>query len=438
VGDKIIMQPSGAFMPTGLYTSAFYLRDALAMVGVEMDVIAITPYKGALDQFSQAGESAETAAQIGWILDSRYQQIVSAIAAGRGVSTDAVTAMIDGGIYTDQQALDAGYLDGLVYEEDLPAFLNATTLVSLQRAVKRLKIPPPLPFSPDAVAIIPIMGMMMDGESAAPPVDLPFQVPVVGDETAGSDTIVRQIRAVIEDDSAKAVVLYVDSGGGAVTAASAMGRALEALAKTRPIVVYMHSVAASGGYWVATPSQWIMAQAGTITGSIGVVLGKAVASRTPSLLHIGTSEHTRGANADVFSTSRPFSESQRAAMRAGVEHTYREFVQRVADSRHMTFEQVDAISGGRVWTGEQALANGLIDEIGDLRGAIRKARSLANLPDHAPTFLVEADDAWIPPQAKAEIVPAAARSADGILYALRNAQRIGNARAQVILPWRLR
>src|SRR6185369_2876135 len=140
-----------------------------------------------------------------------------------------------------------------------------------------------------------------------------------------------------------------------------MTSALAELAKDRPLVVYMNGVAASGGYYIATPARWIVAQPGTITGSIGVLTAKPITRGALERLRVNTVELTRGANASIFSDSAPFSDAQRAQMRQLIEHVYQQFIQRVADSRKMSVEAVDAVGGGRVWMGVQALERGLVD-----------------------------------------------------------------------------
>lgn len=201
--------------------------------------------------------------------------------------------------------------------------------------------------------------------------------------------MVQQVRALMKDERAAAVVLFIDSGGGAVIAAEAMTSALEALAKTRPLVVYMNGVAASGGYEIATPARWIVAQPGTITGSIGVITAKLVTGGLREKLHAHSVEFTRGANANLFSDNAPFDEAQRAQMRASIVHFYEVFISHVARARGLTVEAVDAVGGGRVWTGAQAITHGLVDELGDVRAAIRKACALADLPDDTPVVIVE-------------------------------------------------
>jgi protease-4 len=238
------------------------------------------------------------------------------------------------------------------------------------------------------------------------------------------------VRALIKNESVGAVVLFVDSGGGAVIAAEAMTSALQELSKKCPLVVYMNGVAASGGYEVATPARWIVAQPGTTTGSIGVVTAKLVAGGLQEKLRAHSADFSRGANAGIFSSQQPFTDAQRAQIRAAVEHYYDQFVSRVASARNMTSEAVDAIGGGRVWTGAQALSHGLVDELGDVWKAIAKARALAKLPEDTPVTIVSRKSKPLPP-----LVSEAATPAAYLDYCLTNARAIASGTAQALLPF---
>lgn len=424
--DEIILQPGGELATVGLRQQAVFLKDALAMIGVSFDVVAISPYKGALDSLSRSEISPEGREQLEWLLDARYDLLVREIAAGRKQPVEAVRAMIDTAPHVEAAAASAGFVDAVLYEEQLPDHLDARHIVAWKRAQRLLMMPKPKSPSTDRyVAILPITGMMMPGESGSPPVDLPLPLPIVGDERAGDLTLVRQVRQLLEDENAAAVVLFIDSGGGAVITAEAMTSALMRLAETRPVVAFMNAIAGSGGYEVATPAQWIVAQAATITGSIGVVTAKVVTGGLRDRFGVQTVELTRGANADLFSEGMPFSETQRQQVRAMIEHSYHQFVEKVAHSRKMSPEAVDAVGGGRVWTGEQALERGLVDEIGGLAAALAKARELASLPDDARAVIIEPGGSWLPPKRK--------DAAAALTYALENAQALSTG-MQVIMP----
>lgn len=424
--DEIILQPGGELATVGLRQQAVFLKDALAMIGVSFDVVAISPYKGALDSLSRSEISPEGREQLEWLLEARYDLLVREIAAGRKQPVEAVRAMIDAAPHVEAAAASAGYVDAVLYEEQLPDHLDARHIVAWKRAQRLLLMPKPKsPSTNKYVAILPITGMMMPGESGSPPVDLPLPLPVVGDDRAGDLTLVKQVRQLLEDENAAAVVLFIDSGGGAVITAEAMTSALTRLAETRPVVAFMNAIAGSGGYEVATPAQWIVAQAATITGSIGVVTAKVVTGGLRDRFGVQTVELTRGANADLFSEGMPFSETQRQQVRAMIEHSYRQFVEKVARSRKMSPEAVDAVGGGRVWTGEQALERGLVDEIGGLAAALAKARQLASLPEDARAVILEPGGSWLPPRHK--------DAAAALTYALENAQALSTG-MQVIMP----
>ena len=429
--DQILLQPGGELMTIGLRQETVFLKDALAAVGVALDVVAISPYKGAFDQLSRDTVSPEAREQMEWLLDSRYDMLIADIAAGRGVPADDVRRMIAGAPHIDATALAAGYVDGVVHEEGLYTHLKAKHIVPMKRADKQLLIKPPKPTSERYVALLRVSGLMISGESAKPPADLP--IPFIGGERTGDLTLIQQIRVVMQDKNAAAVLLYVDSGGGAAIAAEAMTSALEELAKSRPLVVYMNAIAASGGYYVATPARWIVAQPGTITGSIGVVTAKPITRGLRERLHVNTFTLTRGANASLYSDIAPFSDGQRAQVRASIEAAYRRFLDRVARGREMTVEAVDSIGGGRVWTGAQAHAHGLVDELGDVRAALKKARALANLPDYAPVTFVGGKGKNLPPQLAEINLPGAS-----MRYLHASARAIANGMAQVLLPlwWR--
>jgi protease IV len=425
-GDEVILQPGGEVMTLGLRQEAVFLSDALDMVGVSFDVVAISPFKGALDQFSRSDISPEGREQLNWLLESRYQLIVDGIAEGRGITPDAVRAMIDSAPYLDDAALAAGYVDGVLTEEGLARRLNVKHLIPLDRARRSLRRLWRKP-SAQYVALLRVAGLMMPGESGAPPVNIP--IPFVGGERAGDLTVVRQVRNLMRNKQAAAVILYIDSGGGASMSAEAMTAALAELAQDRPLVVYMNNVAASGGYYIATPAQWIVAQPGTITGSIGVVSAKPVTRDLWEKLHVNRIEFVRGLNAALYSDAIPFTEQQRARVFESVTHIYNQFVAHVARSRKMSSEAVDAVGGGRVWTGAQANAHGLVDELGSLHAALDKARQLANLPDHAPLVMVQGKGKPLTAQLVEQSNPAAA-----LTYLRENIRALANGTTQMLLP----
>lgn len=385
--DEILLQPGGMLETSGLFSQQVFLKEGLAAAGLRFDAIAISPYKGAADSLTRAEPSAEGREQTNWLLDSIYEMIVDGIAATRKLKPETVKAMIDQAVHVTEDALSSGFVDGVLSEEALPEYLGVNKLTMWEEADSQLYLPL-RDFGGKYVAVLYAGGMIVDGESATPPSDVPVPVPFVGGERLGDVTLNQQTRHLMKDPACGALVLYIDSGGGSATASESMSSALAEFAKTRPLVVCMGGVAASGGYYIATPAHWIVAQPGSITGSIGVIMGKLVNSELLKKLRFNPVSYLRGENADLVAGKSPFSDAQRELMRASVEHIYQQFLERVAHSRDMSAAEIDGIGGGRVWTGQQALERGLVDELGDLHSALDKARQLAKLPETAPAVLI--------------------------------------------------
>lgn len=425
--DEMVLQPGGEVETIGLRSDAMFLKDALASVGVQLESVAISPFKGAYDMFTRNDMSPEGRAQLEWLLDSQFDIIVQGIAEGRKQPPEAVRAMIDLAPHLDDAALGAGYVDAVETEEDLHRRLNSKHILAWSAADKKL-LRKWRKSSEKYVALLNISGLMISGSSGKPPVDLP--IPFIGGERAGDLTVVQQVRRLMLDKNAASVILYINSGGGSASASEAMTSALAELAQDRPLIAYMDGVAASGGYYIATPARWIIAQPGTITGSIGVIGGKLITGGLFDKLRINRIELLRGANAGWMSDYAPYTPEQRARAFQSIEHIYHQFVNRVARSRKLTFEQVDAVAGGRVWTGVQAKGHGLVDELGDWRTALAKARQLADLPEHAPLVLAGGKGKPLPSQLAEKTNPASALD-----YLNENLIAVTSSAPQMLMPF---
>jgi len=428
--DQVLLQSGGTLYTTGLSRSVTFMKDGLAAVGLEVERVAVSPYKTAMDTFAEQDMSPELRQQMDWLLDSAFEQVVNAIADGRSMNVDDVQLMIDQAPHTDFEASEHGYVDGVVNAEGLSQFfeINAEMILDWEQAQNLVPIiwyPRPEKY----VGVLHLAGTIVDGESAKPPRDVPM--PFVGSQRIGSETVVQQIRHLMKQESLAALVVQIDSPGGSATASEAIASALDELAKTRPVVVFMNGVAASGGYYISTPAQWIVAQGGTITGSIGVISGKVTGGELLDKLRFNAVTLKRGANADIFDTNQGFTKSQREKIEAGILRTYEQFKARVATSRDMPLDDVEPLSGGRVWTGQQALEHGLIDEIGGLATALAKARELANLPEKSPAFMVSPDKKPLAPQLAAQVDPAAM-----LRYWQEGTQLILDGKAQMLMPMR--
>ncbi|MGB7341613.1 MAG: signal peptide peptidase SppA [Phototrophicaceae bacterium] len=402
--DKILLQTGGELSTIGLMRSQNFLKDSLDTIGLKADVVAISPYKGAGDALSRTEPSKEGEEQLNWLLDSQYQIMISGMAVGRNLPETAVREMINTSPHIGKNALEQGFVDAMLNEEDLVAHLGVKDIMLWEQADHALPLKMPRDQS-QYVAVIQASGTIVAGDSQNPPVDLP--IPLVGGERLGDITLVQQVRNLMNDDACVALVLYIDSPGGSAAASEAMASALDEFGKQKPIVVYMGSVAASGGYYIATPADYVFAQAGTITGSIGVISLKLVNNEMLKKLKFNPFYYQRGDNADMFAGNEGFSDAQRAKMRESIEYIYDIFIDRVAAARKMKREEVDAIGGGRVWTGQQALENGLVDELGGLHEAVAKARELAKVSENTPFGVMRGAGKPLPAQLAQQADPAA-------------------------------
>ncbi|MEX2355708.1 MAG: S49 family peptidase [Thermaerobacterales bacterium] len=380
-GDQILLQPGGSIAPLGIERSFVYLADTLAWAGLEADFLQSTPYKSAPEMLMQSEMSDEVREMANWLLDAQYEDLLAAVAAGRFVTRQAAAAFIDDSPYTDLEARERGFVDALVSQEELAGHLGGAgrpvRLAGWDQGRRRLLLPPVTPPG-KYVALIRIEGDIVDGRSRRGP-GKP-RIPLLLSNRAGDVTVVQAARRALADRRAAAVVLYIESGGGSATASEVMTAALEQLATRKPLVAVMGPVAGSGGYYVATPAKKIFAQPGTLTGSIGVVMGKIVSAGLMDRLRFHRHHISRGDNARLYDTARKFTDQERQRLGRHLDRFYRLFVDRVAAARHMTFASVDAVGGGRVWTGRQAVEHGLIDGLGGVNEALAEARKLAGLP----------------------------------------------------------
>ncbi|MEZ4833290.1 MAG: signal peptide peptidase SppA [Caldilineaceae bacterium] len=387
--DRLIMTPMTDWNVLGLHSEPTYLADALSWLGVDFDVVKIAPWKTAFDRFSRASMSDEAADQLNWLLDSLYHDLVIAIAQGRNLPADAVEGMIDSAPHTADATLAADLVDALGYEDELPWLLRVEEIANETgdpyerearfatfREAKRHLLRRPRRKVAGRVGVLSLAGTIMPGKSR----NFPVELPLLRDSLIGSTTVQQQVRAALKDNSLDAVVLHVDSGGGSALASDLMWRELSLLASHKPLVVYMGTVAASGGYYIAAPAQRIVAQSATMTGSIGVIIGKPVTGEAYAKAQVHRYSVRRGANADILSDQAHWGDVQRNQIEAQIQHSYTVFKQRVAEGRNLPFDDLDPICSGKVWTGAQALQNGLVDEIGDLHSAVNAAAHLADLP----------------------------------------------------------
>ena len=377
--DRIFVTPLSGWEVLGLHTTPTFLKDMLEKLGIEMDVVQIAPWKSALDTFARSEMSPEHAEQLHWLLESWYTDIVEAIATGRNLAIEQVKTLIDGAPWDAEQAQVHKLIDGIAYEDELATRLGTSEQSAMfqpYERVHRFLLRRPQPLSAKRIGVIAMLGSIMPGESQTQPIELP----IIGKQILGSTTAQQQIRAAREDESLAAVILHIDSPGGSALASDLIWRELQLLQQVKPVIAYMGNVAASGGYYIAMGACQIVAQRATLTGSIGVITGKAITAGAYAKAGANRTEMQRGAHAGLYADDHHWTGSERLKVEEGVHYIYEVFKRRVTQGRNLPYDTLDAVANGRVWTGKQAIALGLVDQLGDFSDAIEKACELAKLP----------------------------------------------------------
>lgn len=366
--------PPGTASPlTGLLAQFMFLGGLWEKLDIEMQVVKIREYKTAGDMLVNKEMSPYHREMANSLLDSMYGQVVDGIAVGRGLEPAAVRAAIDAGPATPEELQRAGLIDGAAYLGELRTTLVGEAeefLAGKDYAARRRPLPLPVAVS-GRVAIVYGVGPVTTGESRTNPFG--------GEATMGADTLVEAFEEVVRDDSIAAIVFRIDSPGGSALASDLIWRATRAAAERKPVIVSMSDVAASGGYYVAAGADRIVAQPGSITGSIGVVLAKPNVKGLLGKIGINTAELQRGELASMLSVTASFDAAELRRVNATMEYVYDLFLDRVAAGRSLDKEQVNAIGRGRVWTGTQAIDNGLVDEMGGFFDGINAAKLAAGI-----------------------------------------------------------
>ena len=370
--DEVYLHPRGMIDLRGVRAELLFVKSTLDKLGVEAEFERFGAYKDAPDMFLRENMSEASREAIGEVVDTLHETMVTAIAEGRGIDEPAVNALIAAGPFTAEQAKEHRLVDGLHYMDEVRAKLAEegeepkTMEVASYRAVTRRSS-----FSVDGrIALIYGVGAIVGGTNR--------EDSVFG-RVMGSDTIGDAFKTVREDDSIDAVIFRIDSPGGSDVASDVIWREAQLTREKKPVIVSMANVAASGGYWIAMASDTILAEPTTITGSIGIYAGKFNLSGLYEKVGVSRDGVSSTPNADFFSDNRSFTPEERAQFRAIVESGYRAFLERVAEARGKTTEEVHAVAQGRVWTGRSALEHGLIDELGGLERAIAIAKEKIDL-----------------------------------------------------------
>ncbi len=379
--DKVFLPPSGDIYMNGLAAQAMFFKGSLDKLGIEADVIQIGPkYKNAPDQYTRKEMGEGQREVIDAILDEYFGRFTGAIAESRQKSVEDVLELVNSAPYNAREAKELGLIDGALYREQVYNELKTQLGYQENDTLRTIRSSQYKEIPSDSlglnngerVAVIFASGPINIGRSN----DSPF-----GGEVVGSDTIVQAVNDAAADASIKAIILRVDSPGGSALASDLMWFALENAKAKKPVVVSMGDVAASGGYYISTNANKIVAQPSTLTGSIGVFMGKPVVRGFYDWLGISEEYVLRGKNAGIFRETVKWTPEERAKMESQTNSIYFDnFLPKVASGRDISTERANELGQGRVWTGTQARSNGLVDEFGGLEKAIQVAKELANLP----------------------------------------------------------
>lgn len=377
--EEIVCPESADFALHGLGVSMTFYRDALARIGVRFEKIAIDEYKNAFDTLVRQEMSPAHREQLDALLASFESHYFQEIAAGRGITEEDVRRSVDLGITSATQARELKLIDRIAYEDEI--FGKPHKALGEARRFVRIPMAPP---GSRRIAVVSLTGPIVSGRSRGSPVPLP----PFGGGVAGSDTVVGALRAAAADARTAAVVFYVDSGGGSALASDLIWREVKRIRDRKPIVGVMGAVAASGGYYVLADATRIMAAPTTITGSIGVLAGKPVLEGMFEKYGLSSQQIRRSRYSLLFSPVKPWDEDGRALIERHTSEVYERFLLRVAAGRKKTRDEVHALARGRIYSGIDAKAVGLIDELGDLRRAIAVAREISGAGPDAPVWHV--------------------------------------------------
>jgi protease-4 len=364
----VVAPPSANVFPSGLSTTTPFVKGTLDKLGIAVEVVSVGKYKNAPDPLVRTDMSEAQREVTERLLDDVFARQVKTIAEARRLPEARVRELVDVGVFTAEEARQAGLLDAVAFPDELDGALSAR----LGRRVRLAR-----GFDPDprraadrwgprpAVALVRLEGTIVPGKSR--------DGLGVG-SVSGGDTVAGLLREAASDGSVKAIVVRVDSPGGDALASDLVWReVVQARRRGKPVVVSMGDVAASGGYLAAVGADAIVAEPSTLTGSIGVFALKPDLSGLLGKIGASTVTVKRGESADLQSLTRRWTERERATLERQVRSFYDLFLARVAEGRRLSRDEVEKVAGGQVWTGAQALERGLVDRLGSLEEAIALA-----------------------------------------------------------------
>jgi len=373
---KVYCQPAAMLAVTGLATQVTFFRQTLDKLGVEAQFEGFGKYKNAPNTYTESGFTPPHREQMEALLDDLSTQFIEGIAKSRGRAPQQIQAAVDQAPLDADAAVKAGLVDEKIFEDEIEARAGVSHEVALARYVRSQRS---LSLGRPKIAVIQVSGEIISGHSGSD---------ALGGSYAGSETVVKAIRSARRRSDVRAIVLRVDSPGGSGSASEEIWREVVLAQREKPVIASMSDLAASGGYYVAMAAQAIVAEPGTLTGSIGVFGGKLSLRGLYDKIGLTKEELQRGRHAGLFSDYRPWTDEERLAIRQFLWGFYQDFVQKAAKGRGRKPEEIEQIAQGRVWTGAAALSRGLVDRLGGLNDAITLAKEKAGLARDAEVSIL--------------------------------------------------
>jgi protease-4 len=377
--EKIWLVPTAPVSIRGMMAEALFLRGSLDKLKIVPEFYHIAEYKTASNMFTEKKFTPAHREEVEGLLHSVYSQYLTETSKARNMDAAKFESLLNRGPFSAEEAIESKLVDQLAYWDEVQDFFkqkNDWNPVSLRRyrTLASAKFE-----TGTRIAVVQASGLIVSGESRNTP---------GGGFIMGGDSVAGDIRRAREDSSIKAIVLRIDSGGGSAVASEVIRREVVLAKAMKPVVVSMSDVAASGGYWIAMDASKIVAEPNTITGSIGVLIGKLNISGLYNLLGLSTDSVATSDNATLFSDQQNFTPAQQAYIQKSLHETYGNFIKGVAEGRKMNVADVDKIGKGRVWSGAQGKEIGLVDELGGLDRALEVAKQLGHIPASASIHIV--------------------------------------------------